>query len=106
MHHSSKALGAESEEGIIRSVIKLPVNKIICGDCIEILKSLPEHSVDLIFADPPYNLQLRNDLYRPDMSRVAAVNDGWDKFENFSEYDEFTRKWLHAGHRVLKDTGT
>jgi DNA modification methylase len=91
---------------IICSVTKLPINQILPGNCIEILQSLPENSVDLIFADPPYNLQLRNDLYRPDMSRVAAVNDGWDKFENFSEYDEFTRKWLHAGHRVLKDTGT
>jgi DNA modification methylase len=106
MHHSSKALGAESEEGIIRSVIKLPVNKIICGDCIEILKSLPENSVDLIFADPPYNLQLRNDLYRPNMTKVDAVNDGWDKFEGFAEYDSFTREWLSASQSVLKETGT
>jgi DNA modification methylase len=106
MHHSSKALGAESEEGIIRSVIKLPVNKIICGDCIEILKSLPENSVDLIFADPPYNLQLRNDLYRPNMTKVDAVNDGWDKFEGFAEYDSFTREWLSASQCVLKETGT
>lgn len=106
MHHSSKALGAESEEGIIRSVIKLPVNKIIYGDCIEILKSLPENSVDLIFADPPYNLQLRNDLYRPNMTKVDAVNDGWDKFEGFAEYDSFTREWLSASQCVLKETGT
>ena len=106
MHHSSKALGAESEEGIIRSVIKLPVNKIIYGDCIEILKSLPENSVDLIFADPPYNLQLRNDLYRPNMTKVDAVNDGWDKFEGFAEYDSFTREWLSASQSVLKETGT
>jgi len=84
----------------------LPLNQIIRGDCGEILKSLPENSVDLIFADPPYNLQLRNDLYRPDMSKVDAVNDGWDKFGNFKEYDEFTRKWLSASQRVLKDTGT
>ena len=62
--------------------------------------------MDLIFADPPYNLQLRNDLYRPDMSKVDAVKDGWDKFENFKEYDEFTYKWLSASQRVLKDTGT
>jgi modification methylase len=87
-------------------VIKLPIDKIICGDCIEILKSLPENSVDLIFADPPYNLQLRNDLYRPNMTKVDAVNDGWDKFEGFEEYDAFTREWLSAVQCVLKATGT
>jgi modification methylase len=87
-------------------VIKLPIDKIICGDCIEILKSLPENSVDLIFADPPYNLQLRNDLYRPNMTKVDAVNDGWDKFEGFAEYDAFTREWLSAIQCVLKATGT
>ena len=84
----------------------LPLNQILQGDCIEILKSLPENSVDLIFADPPYNLQLRNDLYRPDRSKVAAVKDGWDQFEDFKAYDEFTIKWLRASHQILKDTGT
>jgi modification methylase len=84
----------------------LPLNQILHGDCVEVLKSLPENSVDCVFADPPYNLQLRNDLYRPDMSKVDAVNDGWDQFENFNEYDDFTREWLHASQRVLKDTGT
>src|ERR671918_2959630 len=84
----------------------LPLNQILHGDCIEILESLPENSVDLIFADPPYNLQLRNDLYRPNMTKVDAVNDGWDRFESFAEYDEFTRKWLSASRRVLKDNGT
>ena len=84
----------------------LPLNQILHGDCIEILKSLPENSVDLIFADPPYNLQLRNDLYRPDMSKVDAVNDGWDQFADFKSYDEFTSNWLRACQRVLKDTGT
>jgi modification methylase len=62
--------------------------------------------VDLIFADPPYNLQLRNDLYRPNMTKVNAVNDGWDKFGDFAEYDEFTRDWLSEAQRVLKETGT
>ena len=62
--------------------------------------------MDCVFADPPYNLQLNHDLYRPDMSKVDAVDDGWDKFEDFKEYDEFTRKWLSAVKRVLKDTGT
>ena len=85
---------------------RLPLNRILYGDCIEILKSLPENSVDCIFADPPYNLQLRNDLYRPDMSKVDAVDDGWDKFDDFKAYDEFTSKWLSACKKVLKDTGT
>jgi len=87
-------------------VTKLPLDKIIQGDCIDILKSLPEKSVDLIFADPPYNLQLRNDLYRPNMTKVQAVNDGWDKFDGFAEYDTFTREWLSAIRQVLKETGT
>lgn len=85
---------------------QLPLNQILHGDCIKVLKSLPENSVDLIFADPPYNLQLRNDLYRPNMTKVDAVNDGWDKFNNFSEYDTFTRDWLSACRCVLKETGT
>ena len=85
---------------------KLPLSQILHGDCIEILKSLPESSVDLIFADPPYNLQLRHDLYRPNMTKVDAVNDGWDKFNGFMEYDTFTREWLSASRRVLKETGT
>ena len=84
----------------------LPLNHILHGDCIEVLKSMPEKSVDCVFADPPYNLQLNHDLYRPDMSKVDAVDDGWDKFEGFKEYDEFTRKWLSATKRVLKETGT
>ena len=92
--------------GIIIFVKPLPLNQILQGDCVEILKSLPENSVDVIFADPPYNLQLRNDLYRPDRSKVDAVNDGWDKFEDFKAYDEFTSKWLSASKRVLKETGT
>jgi len=91
----------------VKSVAKkLSLNQIIHGDCVEILASLPENSVDLIFADPPYNLQLRNDLYRPNMTKVDAVNDGWDKFGGFAEYDEFTREWLSASQRVLKETGT
>ena len=84
----------------------LPLNSILPGDCIEILKSLPANSVDLIFADPPYNLQLRNDLYRPNMTKVDAVNDGWDQFKGFAEYDAFTREWLSASQCVLKETGT
>jgi modification methylase len=84
----------------------LPVNSILHGNCIEILKSLPQSSVDLIFADPPYNLQLRNDLFRPNMTKVNGVNDGWDQFNGFAEYDAFTREWLSACQGVLKETGT
>ena len=84
----------------------LPVNSILHGDCIEVLKNLPENSVDLIFADPPYNLQLSRELYRPNMTKVDAVDDGWDKFDGFAEYDTFTRGWLSASQCVLKETGT
>jgi DNA modification methylase len=84
----------------------LPLNQILPGDCLEVLSQLPENSIDLIFADPPYNLQLQNDLYRPNMSKVDAVDDKWDKFAGFSEYDKFTRDWLSACRRVLKHTGT
>jgi modification methylase len=78
---------------------------IILGDCIEELKKLPSGSVDLVFADPPYNLQLGGDLLRPDNSRVDAVDDHWDQFESFKAYDEFTRAWMSECRRVLKDDG-
>ena len=78
---------------------------IIEGDCLEALARLPERSVDLVFADPPYNLQLGGELHRPDNSRVDAVDDEWDKFGSFAEYDAFTRAWLLACRRVLKDEG-
>mgnify|MGYP000047131010 CR=1 FL=1 len=84
----------------------LPLDQVLCGDCVEVLATLPERSVDLIFADPPYNLQLQQELWRPDMTRVDAVDDAWDRFESLSEYDAFTRAWLAACRRVLKDTGT
>ncbi|MEM1235995.1 MAG: site-specific DNA-methyltransferase [Pseudomonadota bacterium] len=83
----------------------LPLDSILAGDCIEMMESLPENSVDLIFADPPYNLQLRQELHRPDASRVDAVNDHWDQFSSFAAYDEFTRAWLKAARRILKPTG-
>jgi modification methylase len=83
----------------------LPLNQILSGDCLEILNTFPEKSVDLIFADPPYNLQLQQELWRPNLTRVQAVNDPWDHFESFAEYDRFTYNWLKACRRVLKDTG-
>lgn len=84
----------------------MEINKIYLKDCIEGMKELPEDSIDLIFADPPYNLQLKNELYRPNQSLVDAVNDEWDKFSSFEEYDDFTKKWLSECRRVLKKTGS
>ena len=69
------------------------------------MSGLPENSVDLIFADPPYNLQLGGDLHRPDNSKVNAVDDQWDKFSSFSAYDKFTQEWLKAARRILKPNG-
>ena len=83
----------------------LPLDTILGGDCIEVMRSLPEASVDLIFADPPYNLQLKGELHRPDNSRVDAVDDHWDRFSSFAAYDEFTRAWLAAARRLLKPDG-
>lgn len=83
----------------------LPLDTILQGDCIEVMARLPEKSVDLVFADPPYNLQLRQALRRPDTSQVDAVDDAWDRFDDFAAYDAFTRAWLSACRRVLKDTG-
>jgi DNA modification methylase len=85
---------------------RLPLNEIIQGNCIEILKKLPEKSVDLIFADPPYNLQLQSELLRPNQTVVAGVDDEWDQFADFSDYDQFTEHWLKECRRVLKDKGT
>jgi modification methylase len=84
----------------------LPLNQILRGDCVNLLADLPKSSVDLVFADPPYNLQLSQDLYRPNQTKVDAVDDGWDKFASFAEYDDFTHKWLAGCRRVLKETGT
>ena len=84
----------------------LPLNQIIQGGCVESLNALPEKSIDLIFADPPYNLQLHNELHRPNMTKVDAVDDAWDQFDSFEAYDAFTHQWLTACQRVLKPTGT
>lgn len=86
----------------------LPVeaNRIILGDCIEEMGKLPDACVDTVFADPPYNLQLKGDLHRPDASRVDGVEDAWDRFDDFAAYDAFSEAWLKEAHRVLKDDGT
>ncbi len=86
---------------------ELPLNDIIIqGNCIDVLKTLPEKFVDLIFADPPYNLQLQNELLRPDQTVVNGVDDEWDHFADFAEYDHFTETWLSECRRVLKNDGT
>ncbi len=86
---------------------ELPLSDIIIqGNCIDVLKTLPEKFVDLIFADPPYNLQLQNELLRPDQTVVNGVDDEWDQFADFAEYDHFTETWLSECRRVLKNDGT
>jgi len=84
----------------------MELNAIIQGDCVEVLKNFSDNSIDLIFADPPYNMQLENALYRPNNTKVDGVDDEWDKFGSFSEYDDFCTAWLKECRRVLKDTGT
>src|SRR6202046_5833105 len=83
-----------------------PSARILVGDCVAEMASLPAASVDVVFADPPYNLQLHGDLKRPDDSRVDAVDDDWDKFSSFAAYDDFTRAWLIACRRVMKPSAT
>jgi len=85
---------------------ELAVDTILEGDCIAEMARLPDKCVDMIFADPPYNLQLGGDLFRPEGSRVDAVDDEWDKFESLTTYDNFTRDWLEQARRILKDDGT
>ncbi|MCH7860877.1 site-specific DNA-methyltransferase [Sphingomonas sp. NPDC092331] len=84
----------------------LPYDTILQQDCIEAMRALPAKSIDCIFADPPYNLQLGGDLNRPDGSHVDAVTDSWDKFDSLAAYDAFTREWLAEARRILKDDGT
>src|SRR5215213_10386147 len=81
-------------------------DRVIVGDCVAEMSKLPPASVDLVFADPPYNLQLKGDLKRPDESHVDAVNDDWDKFSSFAAYDDFTRAWLLACRRLMKPSAT
>ena len=85
---------------------KLPLDQVVQGDCLEILSGFPSESIDLVFADPPYNLQLNQDLWRPNQTKVNAVDEPWDQFTSFGAYDEFTRTWLEACRRILKPNGT
>ncbi len=84
----------------------VPLNQILVGDCVERLARLPAESVDLVFADPPYNLQLEQSLSRPDQSLVDAVDEDWDKFSSFADYDSFTRAWLSGARRVMRENAT
>src|SRR5215510_3702767 len=95
----AKATASKSSEGLR----VLPFDTIIKGDCIAALNTLPAASVDMIFADPPYNLQLEGELHRPNNTKVDAVDDEWDKFADFASYDRFTEEWLKAARRILKD---
>ncbi len=96
--------GASS--GAPRVTLRTPSSQIIRGDCVAQMAALPAASIDLVFADPPYNLQLRGDLKRPDDSRVDAVDDSWDQFASFAAYDDFTRAWLLACRRLMKKNAT
>ena len=88
-----------------RPDLKPLYDTVLIGDCLEQLAKIPSGSVDLVFADPPYNLQLNGDLHRPDQSKVDAVDDDWDKFASFTDYDDFSQKWLKECRRVLKPDG-
>ncbi|MEE2745343.1 MAG: DNA methyltransferase, partial [Pseudomonadota bacterium] len=81
-------------------------DKILEGDCIEVMRSIPQGCVDAVFADPPYNLQLEGELYRPDNTRVDGVDADWDIFDSFQTYDKFTEEWLVAARDLLKDDGS
>ncbi len=85
---------------------QLVENRIHLGDCIENMRKLPKGCADMVFADPPYNLQLGGDLLRPDNSKVDAVDDDWDRFDNFKAYDDFTRDWLKAARDCMSDNAT
>ncbi|NBW75056.1 MAG: site-specific DNA-methyltransferase [Sphingomonadaceae bacterium] len=101
-------VGEKARLKAAREVVRpdLPVGRILDGDCIEAMRSLPDASIDMIFADPPYNLQLGGDLSRPDGSHVDAVTDHWDQFDSFAAYDKFSREWLTEARRLLKPNGS
>jgi modification methylase len=99
-------VGPKAKRSAPAPALDLPLDQILEDDCVAAMARLPAGSVDMIFADPPYNLQLGGDLFRPEGGLVAAVDDDWDKFSSFAAYDEFTRAWLKEARRILKPNGT
>ena len=103
----ASAMNGHGHEGKgVMTTKPLPLNQVVQRDCLQVMERMPEASIDLIFADPPYNLQLRQELWRPNLTRVRGVEDSWDRFESFQQYDGFTRAWLVACRRLLKTDGT
>jgi len=102
----TKVRKAESTARTAAPAPDLPLNQIIMADCIETMRALPSASIDMVFADPPYNLQLGGDLFRPEGGRVAAVDNDWDKFASLAIYDAFSKAWLKEARRILKPNGT
>jgi modification methylase len=103
---AEKTADADKAKAKAASLVGLPLDRIVEGDAIRVMESLPAESVDMIFADPPYNLQLQGELHRPNHSRVEGVEEDWDKFADFAAYDRFTAGWLKAARRLLKPDGT
>src|SRR5690348_4707862 len=101
----TRATDGSSSSGQVVLMSRKSEDRIILGDCIAEMARLPEKSVDLVFADPPYNLQLGGELLRPNNSRVDGVEEAWDRFAGFADYDRFTRAWLEAARRLLKPDG-
>src|SRR5690606_13338976 len=100
------AASRRESKGGVKGAKELPLDGVLLGDCIEVMRSLPAESVDVIFADPPYNLQLQGELHRPNNTRVDGVEDAWDRFHDLASYDSFTRSWLAEARRLLKPNGT
>jgi modification methylase len=105
---SKSAKDTKATQNVVASTLPyhLPLDQILVGDCLKLMAQLPAESVDLVFADPPYNLQLGGELHRPDHSRVDGVDEAWDKFTDFAAYDSFTNAWLREARRILKPNGS
>jgi modification methylase len=113
-HAEISCVKRDDEMGVLERIKKaeavplavLPLDQILMDDCVAVMKSLPDACIDMVFADPPYNLQLGGDLFRPEGGRVDAVDNDWDKFDSNAVYDAFSKAWLREAHRILKPNGT